>query len=246
MIRKLFTIAALCFAGAAASAQNVSLSEADRSAFRDIQAHLQKTGESWPNEDLSKANVKDRFVRSMVLSNITPQSLEKLLLGNYYVLKDPASGFFDVVYFAKDRAFICSIYSDKATESVGYWSRGLKTAAGFAGYATSTTPDMNGWLGNPVIYNPKTGQIFNFKEVNRKYLLSVGHIQKEYAPVFEQNCPNLPKSNAFNAQQTAKDYDTFRAQGEKGVLRSAVPVIFNIDPRSPLTVEKYLALMSGK
>jgi hypothetical protein len=66
-------------------------------------------------------------------------------------------------------------------------------------------------------------------------------VQEEYAPVFAEICPELPKVNRVNETQVSRDYATFLSQAPGAPVRGASVLVFNSDSENPLTAEMYYA-----
>jgi hypothetical protein len=189
------------------------------------------------------------------MSNMTFSGLRELLSGKYRVYQAGGAGSdgsINIGYHHQDgTVYRCLKGEEGWDEDVAQWFAG-QSAMGFAGILKLSIPASEregkrtstyGW---PTVYDPGSGQLVGYgfyetEDGDRSWQANAGHVQRGYAPVFEEICPNLPKTRDVNPGQTAKDYKTFLSQAPGAPVKGNRGTVFTVNPEDPLTAEMYYA-----
>ena len=196
--------------------------------------------------------------RIEAISNVEITNLKRLVTGHYFVgtykpwagVEGAKGNNITVKYFDKNGAVHSCWGGTGVTqvENSAQW-RVIKSYAGFGGiladskeYFASRSKSLSDDLAYSMAYNATTGQVLYYKNASSRsrHEVYIGHFQKEYAPIFAEICPNLPKVGRVNEAQTSRKYSEFFKQGAKPI--KGIPVVFNQDVDDPLTLEKYFTL----
>ena len=187
------------------------------------------------------------------MANLRFDGLKQLLEGRYHVYLSGGVRGDDVIevdyYHPNGTTYRCFNKNGANEQTTMQWYS-AQTAMGFAGVLSLDIPASQrqgkkssnyGW---PTIYDPATGDLVSYgiypdPNGGKSWQADIGHVQTEYAPVFAEICPNLPRVDAVNQGQTSADYDTFRSQAPSAPVRMNGITVFNNDWRDPLTAEMY-------
>ncbi len=180
---------------------------------------------------------------TMPVSNVSEAKLTSLLNGRYFVYDNQNPGW-NVMYFAPTgETYFCSSTPDATYNEWKADRYVTSTAFGLAGMlhwdperAETKEPPFLVNRGYPVIADASTGEISSPRRVSSGWQAQPGWIQDEYATVFSENCPNLPRVSTINYKQegaTIEDLARY-AKPIKGFK-----VDFKNDPHDPLTAGMY-------
>jgi len=183
---------------------------------------------------------------TMPLSNMSAAKLTSLMNGRYFIFDNQNPGW-SVMYFAPNgETFFCANAPDntynewKADRYVTSTPFGL---AGMLHWKTGEKPLSLVHMGYPFVADPNTGIVSSPRPVSYGWQAQTGWFQDEYATVFAEHCPNLPRSAKINFDQegaTVNELMSF-AKPIKGFK-----VDFKNDPSVPLTAGMYYHLYPPK
>ena len=100
--------------------------------------------------------------------------------------------------------------------------------------ATSVPPkDARGW---PFVGDSNKGLLYSYGWNDKKWVAEPGWVQKEYAAVFAEHCPNLPRVSTINNNQLGETF--------ADLIPEATPVrgfstAFKNNPANPFTASMY-------
>ena len=177
--------------------------------------------------------------RTHPVNNIAAADYQRMIQGRYFVQRSLNRKTWNVSYFSNDgRAYTCSTRTatgNRYDESVMYyWVR--PSVIGLSGWLTEREPVLRehwdyAW---PSVGDPYTGNLVNYAWEGSNWVGIDGFLQEDYAPVFAEKCPRLPRVSRVNEGQTASDFNTFSAQARKF---RGFQVAFRSDTANPLTAE---------
>lgn len=227
------------------------ITQTHKSMAKELNKSLNKTGIVYPlaihpfNANWGK---KRRFE---AISNVEIKNLQMLFEGHYFVSTykpwanrtDSKGDLLTIRYFGADgKLYGCTARSSKNYAEVVVDWKVHQAYAGYGGISSYDRPLYDDALGYSFVYENDTGRALYYKHASSRsrHEVFIGHFQKEYAPVFAEICPNLPKVGRVNEAQTSRKYSEFFKQGAKPI--KGIPVVFKQDVDDPLTLEKYFTL----
>lgn len=176
------------------------------------------------------------------LSNMETAELTRLLTGRYFVYQNSDRGdVWSVQYhdpngethfcvgqrdgsyseFTMDRYVHRAVFG---LSGVLYWDPSAED---------TSRPDLSRERAWPVVANGQTGQIAVYAWDDRRWDMSIGWLQAEYAAGFAENCPNLPRASRVNNNQSGATIQEM-ARGARAI--TGYRTAFENNPASPLTV----------
>ena len=173
------------------------------------------------------------------VANMSVADLNALLVGRYWVRTNGRNANWVVSYNAPDgRTFSCTAGTSGGGEELVTTRVVTASMFGLGGFFTSHDTSTivagvndRGW---PVVADPRTGRVSTYAWGGKNWLNEAGCVQDEYAQVWEQFCPNLPRVGQVNQAQSGRTIQEI-ARGARAI--TGFPVAFPNDPRVPLTAE---------
>jgi len=183
---------------------------------------------------------------TMPVSNMSTAKLTSLMNGRYFIYDNQNPGW-SVMYFAPNgETHFCSNAPDNTYNEWKADRYVTSTPFGLAGMlhwdpkrAETEKPPVLATKGYPFVADPNTGIVSSPRRVSYGWQAQTGWFQDEYATVFSEHCPNLPRAAKINFKQegaTVEQLSKF-AKPIKGFK-----VDFKNDPIAPLTAGMYYHL----
>lgn len=176
------------------------------------------------------------------ISNMDTADLSRLLSGRYFVYRNSDRGdVWSVQYHDPDGETHFCVGQRDGSYSEFTMDRYVHRAAfGLSGVfywdpqeQGSARPDLGLEYAWPVVANGQTGQIAVYAWDDRRWDMSIGWLQAEYAAGFAENCPNLPRASRVNNNQSGATIQEM-ALGARAI--TGFRTGFENDPANPLTV----------
>ena len=187
---------------------------------------------------------------TMPVSNMSTAKLTSLMNGRYFIYDNQNPGW-SVMYFAPNgETHFCSSTPDNTYNEWKADRYITSTPFGLAGMlhwgpkrADSEKPPVLATKGYPFVADPNTGIVSSPRRVSYGWQAQTGWFQDEYATVFSEHCPGLPRSAKINFKQEGKTVEELAnfAKPIKGFK-----VDFRNDPLMPLTAGMYYHLYPPK
>lgn len=176
------------------------------------------------------------------ISNMDAADLSRLLTGRYFVYNTEGAAPWNVWYMAPDgKTHFCIANRNGSSQEYVMDRYVHRVAFGLSGTMHWDPlrhgrggPDLSKEYGWPMVGNARTGQLGDYFWAGNRWGRNIGWVQEEYAAAFAERCPNLPRSNRMNNDQTGSTIQEI-ARGARAVR--GFTTAFESDPSDPLTVE---------
>ncbi len=181
------------------------------------------------------------------VSNMSRAATVSALTGRYHVYKPADQNAWSVRYFAPDgTTYFCEPQGRGRYREFRMDRYVAHTPFGLYGTmhwdsnkeSTATPPASERWAW-PSVANPKTGEYTTYTWWRGEWHAETGWLQDDYAAVWAEKCPQLPRSASVNNRQSGETLNEI-ARGARAYR--GMSVAFPNDPRDPLTAGMFYHL----